>query len=73
MAETTNITQDSAKHKADEIALDMMKFIAAQTSYGKTSASTAGFGAIKPSNSAESHADALMELFQKCRKVVNEA
>jgi hypothetical protein len=71
MAETTNTTQDSAKNNHDEIALEMMKFIAVQTGYGKTSGSTTGFNA-KTGTSAESHADALIELFKRCKKTIKE-
>jgi len=71
MAESTNITQDSAKSNQDEVALEMMKFIAVQTGYGKSSGSSTGFGA-KGTNSSDSHADALIELFQRCRKTVKE-
>lgn len=69
MADSTNNSQDSAKSKQDEIALEMMKFIAVQTGYGKSSAPTAGF-VVKAGNSPEAHADALLELFQRCRKAV---
>ena len=72
MAESTNTTQDSAKNNQDEIALEMMKFIAVQTGYGKASGSTTGFGAVKAGASADQHADALIELFQRCRKTVKE-
>lgn len=71
MAESTNTTQDSAKNNHDEVALEMMKFIAVQTGYGKSAGSTTGFGA-KGANSAENHAEALIELFQRCRKTVKE-
>ncbi len=53
----------------DEIALELMKFIAVTTSYGK-GAPTAGFGGGKP-RSAEEYADALLDLFERCRSVVN--
>jgi hypothetical protein len=72
MAESTNTTQDTPKSNHDEIALEMMKFIAVQTGYGKTGGSTTGFGAIKVGASADQHADALIELFQRCRKTVKE-
>ena len=52
----------------DEVALEMMKFIAVTTGYGK-GAPTAGFGS-KP-RSAEEYAEALLELFERCRTVVN--
>ncbi len=70
MAEPQNQNQDNAKGTSqDEIALEMMKFIAVQTGYGKGGGSAAGFGA-KGSNSPEQYADALLELFQRCRKSV---
>ncbi len=52
----------------DEIALELMKFIAVTTSYGKGSAGT-GFSA-KPGRSGDEHADALLSLFERCRNVV---
>jgi hypothetical protein len=52
----------------DQIALDLMKFIAVQTGYGKGGA-TAGYGA-KSSRTAEEYAESLLELFDRCRKVV---
>ena len=52
----------------DEIALELMKFIAVQTGYGKGGA-TAGF-AGKSAKTAEEYADALLELYQRCRKVL---
>jgi hypothetical protein len=54
----------------DEVALDMMKFIAVTTGYGK-SAGSAGFSGKPVARSAEEQADALIELFERCRKVMN--
>ncbi|MFN8814133.1 MAG: hypothetical protein ACK5ZU_15030 [Acidobacteriota bacterium] len=68
MAEQATNKSESAL-KAEEISLEMMKFIAVQTGYGKSSGSTAGFGA-KGANTPEVHAEALLELFQRCLKVV---
>lgn len=56
----------------DEIALDLMKFIAVTTGYGKSGQATAGFSGKPANRSAEEHAEALIELFGRCRKVVNE-
>lgn len=56
----------------DEIALELMRFIALQTGYGRSSQSSAGFSGKPAARSAEEHADALIELFQRCRKVVND-
>jgi hypothetical protein len=52
----------------DEIALEMMKFIAVTTGYGK-GVGAAGFTG-KATKSAEEYADALMQLFERCRSVV---
>lgn len=60
--------KEGAKNR-DEIALDLMKFIAVTTGYGKGNSPAAGFSG-KPSKSAEEYADALMQLFEKCRAVV---
>jgi hypothetical protein len=59
---------DSAKNR-DEVALELMKFIAVTTGYGKGSSAAAGFSG-KPSKSAEEYADALVQLFERCRAVV---
>ena len=53
----------------NEVALEMMKFIAVTTGYGKGSTSAAGFSG-KPSKTPEEYADALLQLFEKCRDVV---
>jgi hypothetical protein len=56
----------------EDIALDLMKFIAMTTSYGKTVGTAGGLGfqgggaAPKP----EEYADHLLELYGKCLKVV---
>jgi hypothetical protein len=60
--------KDAAKNR-DEVALELMKFIAVTTGYGKGSSAAAGFSG-KPSKSAEEYAEALIQLFEKCRAVV---
>ncbi len=57
----------------DQIALEMMKFIAVTTGYGRGSGPATGFGAEKQSRSPEQYADALLDLFEKCRTVVKKA
>jgi hypothetical protein len=58
----------------EDIALDLMKFIAMTTSYGRTSGTGGGVGfqggpaATKP----EEYADHLLELYGKCLKAVEE-
>jgi hypothetical protein len=58
-----------AKSK-DEIALELMKFIAVTTGCGKGNTAT-GFSGKPASRSAEEYAEALLELFERCRTVVN--
>jgi len=53
----------------DEVALEMMKFIAVTTGYGKGATSAAGFSG-KPNRSSEEYADSLLQLFERCRSVV---
>lgn len=55
----------------NEVALDMMKFIAVTTGYGKGATSAAGFSG-KATQSAEDYAASLLGLFQRCREVVNQ-
>jgi hypothetical protein len=54
----------------EDIALDMMKFIASTTNYGKTAATGAGFhgGA---DNKSEDYATQLLELYSRCLATVN--
>lgn len=55
----------------DDVALELMKFIAVATGYGRSPQSSTGFSAKPVNRSPEEHADALLELFERCRKVVN--
>jgi hypothetical protein len=54
----------------NEVALELMKFITVATGYGKTAGSGTGFSSKPSGRSAEEQADALLELFERCRKVV---
>jgi hypothetical protein len=70
MADENN-KQDTAKSSGkDEVALELMKFIAVSTGYGKGPSSGAGFGS-KASRTPEEQADSLLELFERCRKTVS--
>jgi len=62
-------TSKDAKGTKDEVALELMKFIAVTTGYGKGATSAAGFSG-KPSRTSEEYADSLLQLFEKCRSVV---
>lgn len=52
----------------DEVALELMKFIAVTTGYGKGTPA-AGFSG-KGARSSEEYADSLLELFDRCRTAV---
>jgi hypothetical protein len=52
----------------DTVALELMKFIASSTGYGKGNQSV-GF-AGKAVKTPEEQADSLLELFEKCRDTV---
>jgi hypothetical protein len=67
MAENTSEKQEQHQNP-DEIALELMKFVAVTTGYGKGTP-TAGFGGKGP-RSSEEYADSLLELFERCRKTV---
>ena len=54
----------------DEVALELMKFIAVTTGCGKASQSSAGFSGKPVARSAEEHTEALLELFERCRRAV---
>ena len=74
MAEETNPStaagggEQKSKSSSDEIALELMEFIAVTTGYGK-GPTAAGFGKTG-SKSSEEYADALLELFDRCRTAV---
>ncbi len=52
----------------EEVALDLMRFIAGTTGYGKASAG-AGFSGKSP-KSPEEQVDALLELYGRCKEAV---
>ncbi len=49
----------------EDIALDLMKFVAVTTGYGRTSSSAAGFQSAGDSK-AEDYAQHLLELYGQC-------
>lgn len=67
MPDEKETTPHSGSSK-DEVALELMRFIATTTGIGKTS-SGAGFGGKTP-KTPEEQVDALLQLFEKCRDVV---
>jgi hypothetical protein len=71
MAEETAAPPAPPTRSKDEIALELAKFIAVTTGYGKGSTSAAGFSGKPVTRSAEEYAEALLELFERCRAVLN--
>ena len=70
VVEGADITNSRAQGRSsDEVALELMKFIAVTTGYGKATTSSAGFSG-KATKSSEEYADALMQLFERCRTLV---
>jgi len=55
----------------DEVALELMKFIAVTTGFGKSPQNSAGFSGKPVSRSVDEQTDALFDLFDRCRKAVN--
>jgi hypothetical protein len=68
-APSTEAPKDTQRTN-NEVALEMMKFIAVTTGYGKGATSAAGFSG-KPMQTAEGYAESLLQLFQRCRDVVS--
>jgi hypothetical protein len=55
---------------ADDVALELMKFIAVSTGYGRATQSSTGFSGKPVAHSPEEQVDALLELFERCRRTV---
>ncbi len=61
----------SGARSADDVALELTKFIAVTTGYARGSQASAGFsGKAATGRSAEEQAEALLELFERCRRAV---
>lgn len=69
MEEMEKTQAPRAGKSSDEVALELMKFIASETGYGKSQGSV-GF-AGKNAKSADEQVDALLSLFDRCRKAVH--
>ena len=65
-----NSESSAPKSNPDEVALELMKFIAVTTGYGRGIPSAGFGGKEKGGRSAEEYAEALLELFDRCRSAV---
>ena len=64
MDEAPSITAGSRRN--EDIALDLMKFVAMTTGYGRTTTTGVGFGGTGSAARPEDYADKLLELYGKC-------
>lgn len=63
-----SLSGDGAR-RTEDIALDLMKFIALTTGYGKMQ-SGAGFSGKPAARSNEEYAESLLQLYGRCREIV---
>lgn len=68
MSETPAISVGSRRN--EDIALDLMKFVAITTGYGKTSSAGVGFQGGGAASKPEDYASHLLELYTKCLESV---
>jgi hypothetical protein len=61
-----SVTSGAGMRRNEDIALDLMKFVAATTGYGKTGAPGVGFQGSALSKAAEEYATNLLELYGRC-------
>ena len=61
-------TQGSRRN--EDIALDLMKFIATTTGYGKAGAAGVGFQGSIAANAADEYTKHLLELYGRCLEAV---
>jgi hypothetical protein len=62
-----------AGRRNEDIALDLMKFVALTTGYGRTTSTGAGFQGTGSAAKPEEYADRLLELYAKCLTAVENA
>jgi hypothetical protein len=59
----------SAARRTEDIALDLLKFVASQANVGSKSTGSTGFG-LPTSPKAEDQVTHLLELYARCREAV---
>jgi hypothetical protein len=68
MDETTAVTP--AARRNEDIALDLMKFVAMTTGYGRTTSSGVGFQGSGAATKPDEYANHLLELYGRCLQTV---
>jgi hypothetical protein len=61
----------SAGRRNEDIALDLMKFVAMTTGYGRTTSSGVGFQGTGSAAKPEEYAERLLELYGRCLTAVS--
>lgn len=59
----------NAARRTEDIALDLLKFVAAQAHVGTKAVGSTGFG-VASTAKADDQVESLLELYARCRKVV---
>ncbi|MGH9499273.1 MAG: hypothetical protein ACRD3L_09035 [Terriglobales bacterium] len=68
MDETTATTAGARRN--EDIALDLMKFVAMTTGYGRTTSSGVGFQGTGAATKPDEYANHLLELYGRCLQAV---
>jgi len=63
-------TGSGAARRNEDIALDLMKFVAMTTGYGRTTSTGVGFQGTGSAAKPEEYAERLLELYGKCLAAV---
>ena len=63
-------THAAGARRNEDIALDLMKFVAMTTGYGRTASAGVGFQGAGAAAKPEEYADRLLELYGKCLHAV---
>jgi len=64
--EETPATASGPGRRNEDIALDLMKFVAMTTGYGRTTSTGVGFSGSGSAAKPEDYAERLLELYGKC-------
>jgi hypothetical protein len=64
-------TGSGAARRNEDIALDLMKFVAMTTGYGRTTSTGVGFQGTGSAARPEDYADRLIELYGRCLGAVS--
>jgi len=70
MGEEALATGSGSGRRNEDIALDLMKFVAMTTGYGRTTSTGVGFQGSGSAAKPEDYADRLLELYGKCLSAV---